>query len=194
MLVIRHLSIIHYNRRLVAGEEAFMAITLHHFILSLNLIGHKDATRTKTFGIAATGADDAAKRANAQTEMANIVTDWKAISDTHVQSYSLTEVWFDDATTPSGLGNPYVEAIYTVGLSVGGGKTATMRVMAPKDTLFVGDSAETKQLDLSEALLSAFLDDFKVGSYGTVSDGEQFADPYNIITGRVRSVGSGKVY
>lgn len=194
MLVSRHLSIIHYNRRLVAGEEIFMATSLHHFNLTLNLIGGKDAVREKSFGIMATGADDAAKRANAQTEMANIIADWKAISDTHVQSYTLSEVWYDDATTPSGLGNPYVEAIYTVGLSVGGGKTATIRVMAPKDTLFVGDSAETNQLDLSEALLSAFLDDFKVGSYGTVSDGEQFADPYNILGGRIRSVGSGKKY
>ena len=98
-----------------------MALALKSFLMTMNVIGSRDRTRTRTFEILAVGADEAAKRLAAQVEATALLAAWQAVSKTHVQSYRLSEVWFDDASTPTGLFNPFEEATVTCHLDVGGG-------------------------------------------------------------------------
>ncbi len=167
-----------------------MALALSHFLLIFNVIGAKDRTRTRQFEILSVGGDDATKRTNAQAEAALILSTWATVSNTHVQSYRLSEVWFDAASTPTGLYNPYEEVTVTAHLDVGGGKKHTINIMGPDDTIFVADSPNTQEVDTADAGLVAFLARFKNDgtALGAVSDGEQFGDPTNIVGSNTRTV------
>lgn len=174
-----------------------MALALSKFELVVAYIGARDVERTKTFGIRTEGVDIAAKRTNAIAAKVTILSALEAASDIFVQNTRFIEVDFDaDAVPSSGLGNPYEEIVITVGLDAGGGKKATVSIPAPTDTLFVGDSGNTDDVDTADATLLAFIAEFKNDGtkLGTVSDGEQFEDPPNIYSARLRSIRSGKIY
>lgn len=180
------------------GERInIMALALTKFEFQVNFIGARDAQRSKTFEILASGVDDATKRTNAQTASSAILTAFEAVSDVFVQSTRLAEVQYDaDPVPASGLGNVYNEVIVTAGLDVGGGKKASLRIPAPADGIFVGDSGNTDDVDTSDSALLAFVNEFinDGSALGALSDGEQLESPANIYSARLTSVRSGKTY
>ena len=171
-----------------------MALALTKFTLTLSLIGARDRERTKTFEILASGVDDATKRTNAQVSAGKILTEFQAVSNSHVQRYSLNEVWFDADAVPAGLSNIYEEVSVTCALDAGGGKKATINIPAPDDGIFVGDSGNTDDVDTADTALLAFIGGFANDGteLGAISDGEQFESPVNVLSARFKSVKSGQ--
>ena len=171
-----------------------MALALTKFMFTLSLIGARDRERTKTFEILASGVDDATKRSNAQTHAGKLLTEFGAISNSHIQRYQLSEVWYDDAAVPANLNNIYEEVAVTCALDAGGGKKATINIPAPDDGIFVGDSGNTDDVDTADTALLAFVGGFANDGteLGALSDGEQFESPVNVLSARFKSVKSGQ--
>lgn len=183
-----------------------MALAIDHFELKLNLIGARDGERSKTFEILSSGVDDATRVTNARSARDAIVTAFKTVSSAWVLGTRLTEVQYEGTAVPTfprndaaaydGAGNMYEEATITIGLDVGGGKQHTMRIPAPADGIFAGDSGNSNVIDPADSNLLAFLALFANdgSALGAVSDGEQYESPVNITDTSLKSVGSGKDY
>lgn len=168
-----------------------MAIAITKFQLVINVIGLEGLTRSKTFEILVSGANDADRRTAAQGEMASILSTYNTVSNTHIQSYRLSEVWFDDAAVPADLASPYREMVFTGLLGVGGGKKASMNIMGPADVCYVGNDVGTGVADPASAEVLLFLARFDndAAAIASLSDGEQFDGPTNVVASRLRTVG-----
>lgn len=173
-----------------------MALALDSFDLNISLIGESSAKRTKNIEILAVGGTDAIKRTNAQASAAQIVTYLALAMNLYIASYRLSEVWTESAAVGAALGVPYKEAIITLSLAAGGGKTATFTIPGPHDNIFVGNDPNTQAIDTADTIITNLFGEFVTGGtkFGALSDGEQLPDPAVFVKTRVRSVGSGKIY
>ena len=173
-----------------------MALALDHFELNLSLIGESNAKRTKTIEILAVGGTDEIKRDNAQAAAGVIVTKLAAAMNLYIAQYRLSEVWTESAAIGAALAVPYKEALITLNLAVGGGKTHTFSIPGPADAIFVGNDPNTQAVDTADAAITELFAEFVTGGtkFGAMSDGEQLPDPATYVKTRVRTVGSGKAY
>lgn len=173
-----------------------MALALDHFELNISLIGESSSKRTKTIEILSVGGTDALKRTNAQASATQIVTYLALAMNLYIAQYRLSEVWAEGVAIGTGLGVPYKEALITLNLAAGGGKTHTFAIPGPNDNIFVGNDPDTQAVDTSDTIITNLFGEFVVGGtkFGAMSDGEQLPDPASYVKTRVRTVGSGKAY
>lgn len=171
-----------------------MAIVLDSFRLTYELEGTNFSSRSKTFEIEASGADDAAKVANAHLEAAAFTPLFAAVTDAYIVGYNLTGIFREQVPpTPPLTARLYDEAFLTLGL-VASNKKANIAIPSPHANIFIGDDKNAAtNIDTADAALQAFLDEFKAAGKMRVSDGESI-DAINPLGSRLRSVRSGKSY
>lgn len=147
--------------------------------------------RTKSYEIVATGADNATKRSNAQTEADALVTALTAVTGAGIGSIRLSEIQ-EDAALAVPTDNLYKEAVMTVALNSTGSKKGLLVIPAPSSANLL--ASDGKSVDVASAETQALLDRFKSAGGSRLSDGEAVRDTNPIIKSRVRSVASGKTY
>lgn len=123
--------------------------------------------------------------ANGQTTLAAIITSLNAVTKGKVVGYSEGEEFADDGSA-FGTGDNDDKAVCTADIDGIVGKTATFKIPAPEDTIFINDAAAgplAETLDAADAALLAYAKMFQatettVTSEGAclISDGEQLAD------------------
>lgn len=173
-----------------------MALTLDGFELVISLIGESSSKRSKSIEILSVGGTDAIKRTNAQAAASAIVGFIALAMNLYVAKYRLAEIWVEGTAIGSGLGVPYKEALITLSLAAGGGKTHTFSIPGPHDNIFVGNDPDTQAIDTSDTIITNLFGEFVTGGtkFGAMSDEEQLPDPPIYVKTRVRTVGSGKAY
>lgn len=123
--------------------------------------------------------------ANGQTTLTDVITELNAVTKGKVVGYSMGEEFADDGSA-FGTGDNDDKAVCTADIDGIVGKTATFKIPAPEDTIFINDAAAgplAETLDAADAALLAYAMMFQateltVTSQGAclISDGEQLAD------------------
>ncbi len=136
--------------------------------------GHPDLTNLVTLA-----------GANGQTTLDDVITKLNAVTKGKVVGYSMGEEFADDGTA-FGTGDNDDKAVCTADIDGIVGKTATFKIPAPEDAIFINDAAAgplAETLDAADAALLAYAKMFQatettVTSEGAclISDGEQLAD------------------
>lgn len=109
-----------------------------------------------------------------------VLADLNAITDGTIISYSVGEAFGEDATL-LGAADSEVEEIALISAQIDGttpGKTASIRVPAPVNGIFVGAFGDNRNIvDTADADMLAFLENFSGNGHILVSDGESIVDP-----------------
>lgn len=136
--------------------------------------GHPDLTNLVTLA-----------GANGQTTIDDVIATLDAVTKGKVVGYSQGEEYADDGSA-FGTGDKDDKAVCTADIDGIVGKTATFKIPAPADTIFINDAAAgplAETLDAADADLLAYAKMFQateltVDSQGAclISDGEQLAD------------------
>lgn len=132
-------------------------------------------------------AGDVADEAAAAALYAAWKTDFTAVSDGAIKSWSHSHNFHDDAfALPTGTGAERGEyAILVTNIQGDATKTAVINLPFPKDaagTVYLATSgADRNRVKTDSSLLLAYLDNFETGAY-EISDGEHSAG--NIIRGK----------
>lgn len=181
-----------------------MAFALSKFLVTFSIIGVNDGTRTKSVEFVPMGADLQAQRTNLAVAVAGWMTDFNGINTANsgasgcwIESYNVTEQWYEQDAVPSFVGweDVYKEVHVTSQLDDSPDK-GTLKIPAPRNVLFSGDSFNTNDVDPASAELLAFAGNYvNDGSEAaTLSDGEQFQSPLNVLGVGLKSVRSGKSF
>lgn len=145
-----------------------MAITSKGFVGSVTVIDNGANTSTLSYDLTA------ATVAAAVTDMGDIVARLVAVTDAVVKSYTVGEVFSEDALSLPASG-VQVENQARISGKLSGFVDKFGRVMipAPKPGIFVGSSGKTANVvDASDADLVAYLNTWITGGEATISDGE----------------------
>lgn len=123
--------------------------------------------------------------ANGQTTLDDVIAKLNGVTKGKVVGYSMGEEFADDGSA-FGTGDNDDKAVCTADIDGIVGKTATFKIPAPEDTIFINDAAAgplAETLDAADAALLAYAKMFQatettVTSVGAclISDGEQLAD------------------
>lgn len=145
-----------------------MALGSSGFFGTVTLVDNGGNTSTLTYDLTAVtiGA--------AQTDMGDIVTRLAAVTDGVVKGYSVGERYAESALSLP-AGGVQVENTAVISSLISGtvDKYATIRIPAPKATIFVGSSGSAANVvDAADSDLGAYLATFTSGGEATVSDGE----------------------
>ena len=124
----------------------------------------------------------------AGTAATAILADIIAVSRCDVVSWSIRVDHKGDAGDVTAVGNPYKEAFLTLNPD-GGGDGITHAIPAPVAAIVSG-----KNVDETDALLLAYLDNFEPTGSFTLSDGESISAANQIKSSKLRSVSSGKKF
>lgn len=176
-----------------------MALALSGFELRVTFYAFDDdgvqVERTKLYEIASSGADDAAKRTNAQTTATSLTSLLGDLSGAGIGMYRLTEIWEDDALAVP-TDNLYKEAIINVALNATGTKKGFLAIPGPSSGGTATDllNSDGKSINVGGTSVQAFMDLFKASDFARLSDGETVRDTNPILDGRVRAVKSGQSY
>lgn len=113
----------------------------------------------------------------------NILTHLAAVTDAAIVSYSVGEAFEED--TPANTWGAAGSEVEKVALTIHDianelGKSATLRLPAPADGVFVGDGApgpRKNEIDTADTALLTWLEHFSTTGEILVSDGEQIVVP-----------------
>jgi hypothetical protein len=129
---------------------------------------------------------DSADEAAALALYAAWLTDFTAVSDGAVKSWSVSHKFHDDAfALPTGTGAERGEyAILVTTIAGDATKTAVVNLPFPKDaagTVYVGTGTQRNTVKTDSTLLAAYMDNFEAAAF-EISDGEHSAG--NIVRGK----------
>lgn len=181
-----------------------MAFALSKFLVTFSIIGVNDGERSKEVEFIPNGADLPAQRLNLAIGIAGWMTDFNGVnsagsgaSGCWIESYSSTEIWYEETAVPSFVGweDVYKEVTVTAQLDNSPDK-GTISIPAPRNILFVGDSFNTDDVDSASAELLAFAGNYQNDGteIATLRNGQQWQSPINVLGASLRSVRSGKSY
>lgn len=111
-------------------------------------------------------------------DIATMLGELEAVTDARVVGYSLGESFAEDANYYGAAGSQ-VENVALVTARIDGepGKSATIKIPAPADGIFVGTlGPDANTVDTADSDLVAWLANFETGALFEVSDGEHIAD------------------
>lgn len=150
----------------------------------------KIVSRKKRYEVAATGADDAARIASANTNAVAFIAELADVTEALITSWRLSVVQgTSDAVVQ--VATPHKEAVLTLQGSASSVKKVTHTIPAPADAILTNGSV----VDAGNADVAAYLAEFMVtGGSMRLSDGETIADANPLLESRVRMVRSGKSF
>jgi len=116
--------------------------------------------------------------AAAGTALANYVNDLIGVTDAWIESYRLEDVFLTDVLFTAALphGEASTKAVISAALTTPG-KTGTVEIPAPKDTIFQAASGDGfNRVDGGDAAVTTFLNAYEAAGHAFISDGEDMAD------------------
>jgi hypothetical protein len=179
-----------------------MAFTFEDFTVTFTIKGAFDGSRQKVVEFSPAGVDMAAKRLQLDTDIATWRTNWNAdnaltsgVSSSWLSGYVISEGYAEGDSIPAftGAENVYQEAQLQAVLDGANDKFSTY-IASPDARIFVGDSVNTKQIDTADADYQAYGAMYVAGAICTISNGDQFQTPLNVVGSGLRTVRSGKSY
>lgn len=111
----------------------------------------------------------------------DMLPDIEAITDAEISSYRVFQA-FNEGTLVIPAATVQIEncASLTVLLTAAGNKKANINVPAPKISIFVGATGpQSNIVDMSDTIVTNFLDNFVIAGNFTISDGEEVARGLN---------------
>lgn len=150
-----------------------MALTAVGFAGSVTLLDEEGSKATLEYALTATTSADA------ETELAGIVTDLAAVTDAAVGGYAVKHVYAEDTLVlPTGVENEKRAVISAVINGSFPKKYVNIIIPAPSNGIFIATSGpNAKVVDPNDTALRAYLAHFGPGGEATVSDGEVIQDP-----------------
>lgn len=164
-----------------------MALVSVGFEMTVQLVDTSGSSSILTYNL--TSAD----YATALTDGATLRNRLIAITKSQVAKYRIIEVFEEDAFALPADAENVIKAEVSAYLDGFATKSASFRIPAPIDGLFVsGTGSGYNVVDLADTALIAYASSFEVGGIATISDGEAFKNPVedNFNGGRRVSVGS----
>jgi hypothetical protein len=155
-----------------------MALVTAGFVLRVVLIDNGGNTAVREYDLVATTA------ANAATAAATILAALDAVTDAVVKSYTIGEVFVEDALSLPASG-VQIENLAEIVLQITDDplKKVVISIPAPVAGLFVGSSGPSANIvDVNDSALIAYAQTWEGVGEATISDGESITLP--IISGK----------
>lgn len=157
-----------------------MALVHSKFKVTFNFVDSGENSTSRTIELNAATAVEAATEANA------LAIDLDAISDAVIASYTIGDVFEEDAfTLPVGSVNVEEAAEITMFLEGFATKKAVFSVPSPVIDIFVGTSGKNRNIvDGLDTLVVNLLENFKPGFTAFISDGENAKATLPFVSGK----------